>query len=328
MAASSRRVAGPGFLPLAAALAAVLAGGGAATAAAPVHVAVFAQTGIKLTDVVWTGRRFLYVANTTNTLYDAPPAGTPLTQLATMPNEVEETRCLLSPGRYGYPVGVYYCHAPDNAIYEITPDGSSVTKIAQLPDTATSDGALTFDSVGAFGHMLVAATGRSGGTTPAGGTVYTISPSGGTTAVGSYSDAGGADEIAIAPPGFGSVAGQALLTVDAGPSGSVIAVAPSGAVRTIASLPGGPNPIAVITRARARTSQPPPGLYITDTNTMNVFFVAAAPLAAYAGDVVVGTETGGQLWIIRPRGSGFQTRLLPTDLTTTGLNLEAAVWIP
>jgi hypothetical protein len=310
------------------ALGALLAAANATPAATPVHVAVFAQTGIRLTDIVWTGRRFLYVANTTNTLYAAPPAGTPLTQLASMPNEVEETRCLLSPGRYGYPVGVYFCHAPDNTIYEITPDGSSVTEFAQLPDTATSDGALTFDTGGAFGHLLVAATGRSGGTTPAGGTVYTVSPSGVTTEVGSYSVTGGADEIAIAPPGFGSIAGQALLTIDAGSSGSVIAIAPSGAVKTIASLPGGPNPIAAITRAPARSSQPPPGFYITDTNTMNVFLIAAAPLAADVGDVIVGTEYGGQFWIIRPRGNGFQTRLLPTDLTTGRLNLEAGIWIP
>jgi hypothetical protein len=176
--------------------------------------------------------------------------------------------------------------------------------------------------------MLVAATGRSSGTPP-GGTVYTISPSGGTTAVGSYPGPGGADEIMIAPPGFGSAAGEALLTVDDGLNGgSVVAVTRSGAVRTIANLPSGPNPIAAITRAPARSSQPPPGLYVTDTNTQNVFFVAAAQLAPYVGDVIVGTELGGQLWVIRPRGNGFQTRLLPNDLPTTGLNLEAAAWIP
>lgn len=302
--------------------------GAAGTPIVTVHVAVYARTAIRLTDVVWTGRRFLYVENTTNTLYAAPPAGAPLAQIVAMPNETEETRCVVSSGRYGYTPGVYFCHAPDNSIYEITPDGSSVTKIAQLPETATSDGALTFDSVGGFGHMLIAATGRSGGATPAGGSVYTISPSGTTNKVGSYTNPGGADEIAVAPPGFGSIAGDLLLTIDAGPTGSVVAIDRSGAVRTVANLPDGPNPIGVITPAPARTTQPPPGFYIADTNTTNVFFIAATELASYAGDVIVGTETKGQFWIIRPRGNGFQTRRLPTDLTTTGLNLEAATWIP
>jgi hypothetical protein len=301
---------------------------GAGAAVTPVHVSVYAQSGIKLTDVVWTGRRFLFVENTTNTLYAAPPSGTPLTQVVAMPNMSEETRCLVSPGKYGYPVGVYYCHAPDNTIYRITPDGTSMTKLAQLPETATSDGALTFDTGGAFGHMLVAATGRSGGTTPAGGTVFTISASGSVTKVGSYSDPGGADEIAIAPPGFGSVAGEALLTVDAGDTGTVVAMDAKGIARTIARLPDGPNPIAVVTRTKARTTQPPPGFYVTDTNSMNVFFVAAADLAPYAGNVIVGTELKGQFWIIRPRGNGFQTRRLPTDLTASGLNLEAGTWVP
>jgi hypothetical protein len=296
---------------------------------APVHVSVYAQTGIALTDIVWTGRRFLYVENTKNTLYAAPPAGSPLTQVATMPSESEETRCLVSPGKYGYPVGVYYCHAPDNSLYRITPDGSSVTKIGQLPETATSDGALTFDTGGAFGHMLVAATGRSGGTSPAGGSVYTISASGAVTKIGSYPDAGGADEIAIAPPGFGSVAGQALLPVVAGSSGGIVAMDAKGRARTIARLRNdGPNAIAVVARARPRSTQPPAGFYATDTNTKNVFFIAAADLAPYAGSVIFDTETKGQFWLIQPKGNGFRTRLLHTDLTTTGLNLEAGTWVP
>jgi hypothetical protein len=321
-------VAGPGLLVLM--IAGVLVGavgeGTARAEVAPVPVRVYAQTGVKLTDIVWTGRRFLYVANTTNTLYAAPPTGAPLTELAAMPNEVEETRCIVSPGKYGYPAGVYYCHAPDNSIYQIAQDGS-VTKIGQLPDTATSDGALTFDTGGAFGHMLIAATGRSGAPTPAGGTVYTVSPSGATAVVASYDNPGGADEAAMAPPGFGSIGGDVLLTVDAGDSGDVVAIDASGDVRTIARLPDGPNPIAVITPAPARTSFPPPGFYVTDTNTTDVYYLAASNLDPYVGDVIVGTEVKGEFWIIRPRGQGFQTRRFSTDLTGTGLNLEAGVWI-
>ena len=42
------------------------------------HFRVFARTGIRLTDVVWTGTQFLYVENTTNAISAAGPAGTPV----------------------------------------------------------------------------------------------------------------------------------------------------------------------------------------------------------------------------------------------------------
>ena len=115
------------------------------------------------------------------------------------------------------------------------------------PYPPAADGALAFDSVGRFGYRLLAATGRSGGLKPAGGVVYAIDPSGHVQQVGSYAGPGGADELVIAPRRFGSVAGDALLTVDAGPSGgAVVALDPSGRTRPIATFPLGPNPIAPI----------------------------------------------------------------------------------
>ncbi|HEY2656168.1 MAG TPA: hypothetical protein VGI55_10290 [Solirubrobacteraceae bacterium] len=137
---------------------------------------VIAKTTQKLDSIVWTGRQFLYVQNTANTVWSAPPAGRPLHKFATMPRLVEETRCVLSPGRQGFPSGAIFCHSPDNKIYEISPDGTKKTLFASLPAPypPAADGALAFDSVGRFGHRLLAATGRSGGLKPAGGVVYAI----------------------------------------------------------------------------------------------------------------------------------------------------------
>ena len=95
---------------------------------------VITKTTQKLDSLVWTGRQFLYVQNTANTVWAAPPAGYPLAQFATMPKLVEETRCILSPGRQGFPAGTIFCHSPDNKIYEISPNGSSVTVFASLPN--------------------------------------------------------------------------------------------------------------------------------------------------------------------------------------------------
>jgi hypothetical protein len=313
-------------------LAAVVAGAVATAGSSgvrPLSFRVYADTGIRLTDVLWDGRRFLYLENTANTLWQAPPAGAPPTRLASMPHEVEETRCALSPGAHGFPAGGLYCHAPDNTIYRIAADGSSIDVVAHLPETAVSDGALAFDDVGTFGYALLAATGRSGGGQAGGGTVYAVGADGGVRPVGSYAGPGGADEIAVAPARFGSAGGDVVLTVDAGATGTIVLMDAHGRTRTIASLPGGPNPVAVVRTGtgHARTS-PPPGLYVTDTNSHDVFLAPAAQLARYAGDLVVGAETKPLFWIVRPRGRGFRTFAVPATIPGTNLNLEGAVYLP
>ena len=129
---------------------------GADERAAPIPMTVHAHTGIRLADVVWTGTRFLYVENTTNTVW---AAGSPPTKLASMPKVVEETRCRLSPATHGFPPDAVFCHSPDNVIYRIDAAGR-VAVFARLPDNHVSDGALTFDPFGAFGFRMLAATGR------------------------------------------------------------------------------------------------------------------------------------------------------------------------
>jgi hypothetical protein len=294
---------------------------------------VITRTTQKLDSVVWTGRQFLYVENTRNTVWSAPPVGRPLQHFATMPRLVEETRCILSPGRHGFPPGAIFCHSPDNKIYEISPDGSKETVFATLPAPypPAADGALAFDGGGRFGYRLLAATGRSGARRPAGGRVYAIAPHGHVQPVGSYAGPGGADELVIAPRRFGSVAGDALLTVDAGGSGGrVVALDRSGRSRTIATLPLGLNPIAPIPklpRRTGRTGAPFPGLYLNDDKTGYTYMAPAAFFARYAGDVIVGTESPRALfWILRPRGKGFAEIPLRDNLAA-GTSLEQAIFV-
>ncbi len=321
-------------------LAGVLASCGS-TAAAPDPVStsqtlrfhVITKTTQKLDSVVWTGGQFLYVQNTANTVWAAPPTGRPLHRFATMPRLVEETRCILSPGRHGFPSGAIFCHSPDNRIYEISADGSSKTVFATLPVPypPAADGALAFDTVGRFGYRLLAATGRSGATKPAGGRVYAIDPHGRVQHVGSYAGPGGADELVVAPHRFGSVAGDALLTVDAGASGgAVVALDPSGRTRAIATLPDGLSPIVPIPTlpsGKARTRAPLPGLYLTDDKTGFTYMAPAASLVRYAGDVIVGTESPRALfWILEPRGKGFADISLRDNLAA-GTSLEQAIFV-
>jgi hypothetical protein len=300
---------------------------GAGTDARALHFRVYAETGIALTDVLWTGKRFLYVENTTNEVYAAGPKGSPPSPFASMPDVVEETRCRLSPGRFGFAAGDVYCSSPDGRIYRIAPDGTSVTLFATLPASAGSDGALAFDTAGVFGHALLAATGRSGTPTD-GGSVYAIDPTGRVRRVGDYPGPGGADGIATAPGGFGSAAGNVLLTVDAGGAGSVQAMDPAGRVSTLVELPDGPNPIVVVPRTRPhhRVAAPPPGLYVTDTASRSVLFAPASPLARFRGQVIVASELKGLVWVVRPSRGRFVATPLATNLAGA-YNLEGATYV-
>ena len=301
----------------------------AAAGVPPAPLGVYARTGLRLTDIVWTGRQFLYIENTTNRIAAAGPAGTPLTPFATLPRQVEETRCRLSPGAHGFAAGALYCHTPDNRIYRIAAGGALVTLLATLPTTARSDGALDFDTTGAFGYALLAATGRSGAATPRGGSVYAISGAGVVRRIGGYAAPGGADEVVVAPPGFGAAAGQAVLAVDAGRRGSLVAMDAQGHTRTLLTLPDGPNPLVALTAGSPPpTGGPPPGLYLTDTLSRNVFRVPATALRRYAGAVLVGSELRGLVWIVRPSGRGFTALPLAAGPAGQKYNLEGAVYIP
>jgi hypothetical protein len=311
------------LIALVATVPSLTASAGAGTS--PISMSVYAHTGIRLTDVVWTGTRFLYVENTTNVVWAAGPQ---LTKFASMPKIVEETRCRLSPGTHGFSARAVYCHAPDNVIYRIDASGK-VNVLARLPDTHVSDGALAFDTVGAFGFRLLAATGRSGMATD-GGTVYAVAASGAVKRIGAYSSStkGGADEMIVAPPGFGTGAGQVVLTVDAGPRGALVLMDARGRTREIATLPDGPNPIVAVpaTTGHGKLAARR-GLYVTDTNSTNVFFAPAASLARYAGGLIVGSELKAIFWSVAPRGPGFRTQRIPMTPPGGNFNLEGAAYV-
>ncbi|HYA09688.1 MAG TPA: hypothetical protein VEG24_08845, partial [Gaiellaceae bacterium] len=129
---------------------------------------------------------------------------------------------------------------------------------------------------------------------------------------------------------LGAAAGELVIAVDAGDRGAIVLMDALGQTRTIASLPDGPNPLAVVAAPprRARPS-PPPGLYLTDTGSNHVLLVPAAQLAPYVGDVIVGSEVKGLFWVVRPRpfGRGLQTLPLPTTLPPATYDLEGATYV-
>jgi hypothetical protein len=306
----------------------LVAAPGAASTPKPLSFAAFAKTGLPLGDIAWTGERFVYVAERTGEIAASGPGGTALATFASLPAEYEEVRCVPSPGDHGWVAGDLFCHGPRGEIWRILADGST-SMFATLPDTKIQDGALAFDTTGGFGYALLAA---SGGSASQGGTVYAVEPGGGMRRVGAYPGPGGAENLELAPTGFGTASNQLLLAIDGrGKGGRVLAMAPGGAVRTLVTLQYGINPIGVIGRGDAPRGAARPGLYLTDTVSKNVYFAPAPQLAPFGGAIFVGREKGRALfWIVRPAGNGFSALLVQSNLERLPprWNFEGAIYIP
>jgi hypothetical protein len=314
---------------LATALAIVVAASGASAAGPALTFSAFAQTDLSLGQVMWTGSAFLYLSENDTQIETADAKGGGVRRFAAFPDALggEEVRCVVPVIAY-WPDGIY-CHLPDNRIYRIARDGSSMTLLAKLPGAA-SDGALAFDSGGRFGYALLAAT---GGSASGGGEIYAVRKDGRVQLIGPYAGPGGADEIAIAPPKFGSASSLLLIAIDKDTAvGRLLAIDRHGKVQLVAdSLGNGLNPIVTIDAAPAarKAGQPAAGLYLSDTNSKAIYFTPASALQSYVGQVVVGSELEGNFWAVKPRtGGGFTATTIPVQLPNGNWNLEGAVYIP
>ena len=291
-------------------------------------VRVFARTGLHLGGILWTGTQFLYPSESGRSIEAGDGGGRRLHVLTTVPTNSGEMRCILSPATHGFPTGGYFCHASGNQIYQISGDGRHVTLFAQLPGKQGSDGALTYDSGGAFGFKLLGATG--GSDAGSGGAVYTIGADRSVARIGGYGGPGGAENAMMAPPGFGQAAGDLLLAIDKHDHlGRLLAMDPAGKTYTLVrGLTYGLNPLAVIGASTNRAGVVSPGLYIADWYSHNVLFIPGAELKPYAAALFVATERRGQLYVVLPAVAGdYRLSSLATDLHQPDYNFEGAVYV-
>ena len=307
-------------------LVALVAVPAASSATGPtLHFTVFAQTDLPLGQALWTGHEWLWNAENDGKIEAADADGRNVRAFAAFDQGGEEMRCSVPPNKL-WPDGVY-CHTPDNRVVRLDRNGSNLTQLARLPADANSDGGLVFDDVGRFGYALLVSTGGSGSS---GGQVFAVRKDGRVQTIGSYPGPGGAENLAIAPAKFGSAGGWCLLSIDQDSvSGRVLAIDRKGTVRTIAGgLGNGINPIVVVRPPpKPRPAGPPPGLYLADTISRQIWFAPAEDLQAFLGTVVVATELTGQVWAIRPNGAGFDALPATSDLPQHAWNLEGSSYV-
>ncbi len=290
-----------------------------------VRFEVLAYTGLALGGLTWTGTRFVYTVEGSPQLYASRPDGKNLRPFARVPRNGGEMRCVASPGVHGWPSHTLYCHAAEGPIYRIASDGGPVTLFATVPSPRPSDGALAFDTVGRFGYALLAATG--GSDSGPGGDVYTIAPGGNTRHVGHYAGPGGGENVAVAPIGFGSVAGQVLVCVDQHDHhGRLVAMDAHGAVRTLAKgLPWGLNPIVSLVPSAPASG--PPGLYVADWLSRSLLFARGDQLHAYRGAVFIGSERHGYMYVVKPNGTAYTLLPMRTSLRAHDYNIEGVAFL-
>ena len=187
-----------------------------------------------------------------------------------------------------WPDGIY-CHAPDNTDLPLRADGIEHDRVRPIARDA-SDGALAFDTVGRFGYALLAATGRSGAETPAGGTSTRSTRTGKSVRSRATRPPAAPTRSWSRRREFGTAGGSAFLTIDAGSTGDLLAIDARGNVRTIARLPDGPNPIVVVTRSAERARNARRRAVPDRHRVPQGLLRAGRPVRRLLDAVVVGTE--------------------------------------
>jgi hypothetical protein len=206
-------------------------------------------------------------------------------------------------------------------------DGKTVIQIGAIPTPHGSDGGLAFDTTGVYGHVLLAST---GGSDAGPGAVYTVSANGTSHLLGNYAGPGGVEQLAIAPPHFGAVSGQVLLTIDQHDHhGRLLAMDPHGNVQTLVTgLTWGLNPITPLTPGQAPVvNGVAPGLYMADYESHNVFYAPGNGLAQYTGDLFLATERRGFMYVLQAQGNGYHLQPLTTNLKAPNYNMEGVAYI-
>jgi hypothetical protein len=218
-----------------------------------------------------------------------------------------------SGGKGGYREGDLFLCSSDT-IYRMTPDGAAVASFA-TPSAGSTVEYLRFDSNGAWGFLLYAVTGNGG--------VWSVNASGGTRLVAQLGANLMPEGLAVAPPGFGSFAGDLLITMEK--SHNVVAVSRDGTTVPIvlATFPGqAPERVLVVA--------PDSDLLVAKYDQGTIVRIPAAEFSNYVGLplIIMEGEAGqvGSVYVLRASGTNVTVTQLYSDPGSP--HFEGAAFVP
>ncbi len=303
------RMTGNGRLFLAVALITLLA---APTAFSKIQVENFASLQ-KPVSVTWTGSAF--IASSRDSVTRLLKIGTDgiVQSFATAFSGQGEVYVAVSNGKAGFPEGQLFLCTGDS-IYQLDPAGNS-PRLFSTPAKGKTINYLAFDTDGAWGFLLYALN--------ASGQLWAIGSTGQASLVVNLGVNLVAEGIAVAPPTFGGLAGDMVISMEG--SHKVVAIpknSPS-TLFTLATFPGeAPERVLFIPSSS--------DLFVAKYDQGAVVRIAASNFASYAGSLLVITEgeagQTGSLSVLKAVGMNVTVSTLFQDPTSP--HFEGAAFVP
>ncbi len=250
----------------------------------------------QLTGLAWDGHDFrASYGETSGGLLNVSLDGTTVSHFAPSFTGIDEVYIAVSHGDGGFRAGDLFVSS-NRTIYEISPSGSNVS-VFSSPPGASRIGYLAFDTLGAWGHRLLAADDN--------GLLWSIGPNGTGRVITDFGKGVKPEGIAVAPPSFGRFSGYLFICLEY--ASKVVAVPPndSGPIVNVTQFPGEePERVMLV--------PPSSDLYVAKFASGTIFRMSASDLASYVGTLLVITEGD-----VKPVGSMTSLKVVDGNITTT-----------
>lgn len=200
-------------------------------------------------------------------------------------------------------------------VYKFNNDGTGQTAFV----TGLSGGirSIAFDPYGLYGNNMIVATSV--------GNIYKVNNLGVANLLATtFEDTEG---LSFAPQVFGSVPSGTLVIASEG-SGKLRAVAPDGALTTIATIPSA-EMVSFVPLNLGISGNPLEGFYAANYN-VNVIKSPYTDFLSYLGDMIVTGETTHQVWDVKWNGTDFVSTVIGTfpNQPEDGIFVTAAILDP
>ncbi len=267
----------------------------------------------KPVNVSWTGNGFIGSYRDGVTRLNSIDVNGNVQPFAPSFSGKEEVYIAVSQGGAGFPPSYLFLCSGDS-IYKMDPSGTTVD-LFSTPAPGSTVEFVTFDTDGAWGHLLYAVTGSGG--------LWAINSTGGTKLVTNLGDNLMPEGIAVATPSFGAYAGDMLVSIER--AHDVVAVTPTYPPRVIplAQFPGEAPERVLLIPSKS-------DLFVAKYDLGTLVKIGAENFSSFVGFPLIITEGEagqvGSLTVLKPAAENVTTIRLFSDPTSP--HFEGAAFVP